>query len=219
VADERRVVDLDVRLLAAVEPRPIGLANDCIVRDERVLDDLYTRLPIRLDVPPLRRRREDIPLIVTSTLRRLAAGRPDGPQACSRAALSLLTVLPWPGNRGELETLLGALVASVSKPVLQIEDLFEHIRLDGLIAPVEAGESLRTAKARFERDWISAVLIKHHGRVGEAAKALGIQRTNLYRKVRQLKVARTLLGARREARQSRVYQIGHTIRGVRPGAA
>jgi DNA-binding NtrC family response regulator len=71
------------------------------------------------------------------------------------------------------------------------------VRLDGLAARVEAGATLRDAKARFERDWISAVLMKHHGRVGEAAKALGIQRTNLYRKVRQLKVARTLLGPRR----------------------
>ena len=75
----------------------------------------------------------------------------------------------------------------------------EHVKLDGLAARVEAGGTLRDAKARFERDWISAVLMKHHGRVGEAAKALGIQRTNLYRKVRQLKVARTLLGPRRPA--------------------
>jgi DNA-binding NtrC family response regulator len=57
--------------------------------------------------------------------------------------------------------------------------------------------TLRAAKTQFERDWISAMLLKHHGRVGDAAKALGIQRTNLYRKVRQLKVARTLLSARR----------------------
>jgi DNA-binding NtrC family response regulator len=50
---------------------------------------------------------------------------------------------------------------------------------------------------RFERECISAALVRYHGRVGEAAKALGIQRTNLYRKVRQLKVDKSLLSARR----------------------
>jgi len=48
--------------------------------------------------------------------------------------------------------------------------------------------TLREARAQFEREWIAATLAMHHGSVGEAAKALGIQRTNLYRKVRQLKV-------------------------------
>ena len=48
--------------------------------------------------------------------------------------------------------------------------------------------TLREARAQFEREWIAATLAMHQGRVGDAAKALGIQRTNLYRKVRQLKV-------------------------------
>lgn len=48
--------------------------------------------------------------------------------------------------------------------------------------------TLREARAQFEREWIAATLAMHDGRVGEAAEALGIQRTNLYRKVRQLKV-------------------------------
>jgi two-component system nitrogen regulation response regulator NtrX len=122
------------------------------------------------------------------------------PKVCSRAALVMLSALPWPDNGRELRALLETLASSVSKPVIQLDDLFEHVHLDGLAARVEAGGTLRDAKARFERDWISAVLMKHHGRVGEAAKALGIQRTNLYRKVRQLKVARTLLGPRRIGR-------------------
>ena len=54
---------------------------------------------------------------------------------------------------------------------------------------------LRDARARFEREFISSTLQRHHGRVGDAAKALGIQRTNLYRKVRQLGVPRTLLSS------------------------
>ena len=65
-------------------------------------------------------------------------------------------------------------------------------------APAPASTAtLRDARARFEREVISAALIRHHGRAGEAAKALGIQRTNLYRKVRQLNVSRALLSNRK----------------------
>ena len=86
---------------------------------------------------------------------------------------------------------------SVERPVIQLDDLLDHASLDGMPARFDAGVTLRDAKARFERDCISAVLMRHHGRVGEAAKALGIQRTNLYRKVRQLNVARSLLSSRK----------------------
>jgi DNA-binding NtrC family response regulator len=81
--------------------------------------------------------------------------------------------------------------------VIQLEDVLEHAALDGFTARIDSGGSLRDAKARFERECITAMLLRHHGRVGEAAKALGIQRTNLYRKVRQLNVPRTLLSPRR----------------------
>ena len=115
------------------------------------------------------------------------------PKTFSRSALSLLTALPWHGNARELQQLIGTLVRSVRRQVIQLDDLLDQARLDGLAARVDPGLTLREAKARFERDCISAMLLRHHGRVGEAAKALGIQRTNLYRKVRQLNVSRSLL--------------------------
>jgi DNA-binding NtrC family response regulator len=193
LSDTRVLVDLDFRPMAAVDS---GL--DAAIADERIRSELYDRLSqVRIEVPPFRRRREDIPLIAVSVLREVCEKRRIPVKTCSRAALVMLAALPWPGNGRELRTLLDTVVKSVPRPVVQLDDLFEHVRLDGLAARVEAGATLRDAKARFERDWISAVLMKHHGRVGEAAKALGIQRTNLYRKVRQLKVARTLLGPRR----------------------
>jgi DNA-binding NtrC family response regulator len=74
------------------------------------------------------------------------------------------------------------------------EDLLVHspaIRPVVEAVRVAAGRrtpTLRQARAQFEREWIASTLAMHHGSVGEAAKALGIQRTNLYRKVRQLKV-------------------------------
>ena len=62
------------------------------------------------------------------------------------------------------------------------------MRLDGGSVVFSNGGTLKQARARFEREYISAMLEQHHGRISEAAKALGIQRTNLYRKMRSLRV-------------------------------
>ncbi len=145
----------------------------------------------------LRRRREDIPLLAVHFLRDLCERHKIPVKSFSRSALTLLAALPWQGNSGELLALLETLVRSVRRSVIQLDDLLEHASLDGIAARIDSGVTLRDAKARFERECITAVLMRHHGRVGEAAKALGIQRTNLYRKVRQLNVARTLLSARK----------------------
>jgi two-component system nitrogen regulation response regulator NtrX len=64
------------------------------------------------------------------------------------------------------------------------------VKLDGGSVVSSNGGTLKEARARFERDYISAMLEQHHGRISDAAKALGIQRTNLYRKMRSLRVSR-----------------------------
>jgi DNA-binding NtrC family response regulator len=189
LVDKRAPVDLEFRLAIAVEP---GVEN--AVADGRLRRDLFERVAaVEIEVPPLRRRREDIPLLAVHLLTALrhALGAP--PQRFSRAALALLGALPWPGNAAELRALVETLVRSIDQAVIQIDDVLTVVRLDGVSPRLDVSGTLRDAKARFERDWISAVLMKHQGRVEDAARALGIQRTNLYRKVRQLKVARTLL--------------------------
>jgi two-component system nitrogen regulation response regulator NtrX len=58
----------------------------------------------------------------------------------------------------------------------------------GSVGLTAAGGTLKQARARFEREYIATILEQHHGRISDAAKALGIQRTNLYRKMRSLRV-------------------------------
>lgn len=187
------VFALDLRSVAAFDA-----SVDLEVEDGRLRRELFDRFSAnRVDVPPLRRRREDIPLLAVHLLHDLAAAQGAQPRNLSRAAVALLSALPWRGNVPDLRGLLETLTEAVRRPVLQLEDVLEFAQLGGLTAAIDPGVTLRAAKARFERDCISAVLMRHHGRVGEAAKALGIQRTNLYRKVRQLNVARSLLSARR----------------------
>ena len=108
----------------------------------------------------------------------------------TRAALTLLSALPWRGNAPELRALLERLVLLVPHGLIRLEDVLAHIQLDGSVGPTGYGATLRQARARFERDYIGAVLQHHHGRIADAAKVLGIQRTNLYRKMRRLNLMR-----------------------------
>ncbi len=180
--------------MAAVEPDV-----EAALADGRLRRDLYERLAIlAIEVPPLRRRRGDIPALGSASSpancgRRSAHRRSDSVVRPQRSC----SALPWRGNAHGVAR-AGRDARPLGRPGrgIQLDDVLEHVRLDGVSPRVDVSGTLRDAKARFERDWISAVLMKHQGRVEDAARALGIQRTNLYRKVRQLKVARTLPGAR-----------------------
>jgi DNA-binding NtrC family response regulator len=187
------LTELDVRPIAAVDSE-----IDSAVEDGRLRRELVDRFPLsRIEVPPLRGRRDDVPLLAVHFARVTCDKLGQPAKGFSRAALVVLSALPWNGNAHELRDLVETLMRAVTRPVVQIDDVLDHARLDGMSTRIDQGLTLRDAKARFERECISAVLLRHHGRVGEAAKALGIQRTNLYRKVRQLNVARSLLSARR----------------------
>jgi len=187
LAETNHTIDFDVRPMAAVDP-----GFDDAVQEGRVRDDLYRRLSvIRIDMPPLRQRREDIPALANYFLREICASLHIPPKTMSRSALSLIAALPWRGNATELRTLLEAVVTGLhGGRGIGLEDLLAHVRLDGGAVVFPSGGTLKQARARFEREYIAAVLEHHRGRISDAAKALGIQRTNLYRKMRSLKVVR-----------------------------
>lgn len=143
---------------------------------------------VRIDVPPLRHRRDDVPVLATHFLKE-ACRRHDIPaKSLSRGALALLSALPWPGNATELRALTERLSIVVPRGVVLLEDVLANIRLDGAEALGGPRGSLKSARERFERDYVTAVLQHHRGRMGAAAKELGIERTNLYRKIKQLKI-------------------------------
>lgn len=192
VEDGREPVTLDIRPIAAVD----GAINTAL--DEgRLRPDLHERLSlIRVDVPALRQRREDIPVLATHFLKELckASGKPV--KTLTRPALTLLAALPWRGNALELRTLLERLILLAPGGLIRLEDVLAHTQLEGSVSPNGLDATLRQARAKFERDYIAAVLQHHRGRIADAAKVLGIQRTNLYRKMRRLNLMRTKPGSR-----------------------
>lgn len=172
------------RVIAAAEPRIADWMERGVVRRDLV----QAVGTVRIDLPSLRHRTQDIPLLATHFLKE-ACGRNDLPgKTFSRSALVLLSALPWPGNATELRSLAERLALLVPRGVILLEDVLANVRLDGIEALGRPRDTLRDARERFERDYIATVLQHHRGRMGSAARELGIERTNLYRKIKQLKV-------------------------------
>lgn len=106
LTDSGAPIDVDVRPMAGVSPD-----FDTAVQEGRVRDDLFRRLSTaRVEVPPLRDRREDIPALANFFLREICASLRLPPRTLSRPAFSLIAALPWRGNAAELRALLHAVV-------------------------------------------------------------------------------------------------------------
>jgi DNA-binding NtrC family response regulator len=157
------------------------------VRDGRFRQDLSRRLSgCRITIPPLRQRPADFAAIVE----RLLAGADRSRRSFTQPAVTVLAALPWPRNFDELAGVLAKVLAA-SGPVIRQEDVLTHLPIDGAFARPDLTTSLREARRRFERDYIAAVLEHHQWRMRDAARSLGIERANLYRKTRQLGIKRS----------------------------
>jgi DNA-binding NtrC family response regulator len=185
VMDEGKRIELNHRVMAAADG-----SHDAATQDGRMLPDFHKRLcGIRLEVPALRDRREDIPELASHLVTVLCERSSVARKELTESAQSMLAALPWRrGNGTELRSLLENLVLRVHGPSIGLQDVLAHVQLDAHAAWFPVGFSLRDARARFEREYIAAVLAQHHGRIPDAARTLGIQRSNLYRKMRRLNV-------------------------------
>lgn len=184
IMDEGTRVELEHRVITAGDA-----SFDAAVHDGRMLPDLYRRLSgMRVDVPALRDRRDDIPELAVHLMNLMCARANVPAKQISDAAKSMLAALPWRGNGEELRRLLEVLIMRASTATISLDDVLANVRLDGQATWYAVGGSLREARARFESEYIAAVVAHHRGRIPEAAKSLGIQRSNLYRKMRRLNV-------------------------------
>jgi DNA-binding NtrC family response regulator len=160
---------------------------DAEVAGHRFRADLYRRVSAaRIDLPSLADRPEDVPAIVLRLLSESSTAIGAPPRGCTQAALALLGALSWPGNLAQLRGVVARALVETTEDPIQVEQLLPALQLDRRPAPLVPTASLREARLRFERDYISAVLQHHGWRMAAAAQTLGIQRPNLYRKARQL---------------------------------
>jgi Nif-specific regulatory protein len=177
---ERRV---DVRIVAATNR---NLEKE--VSEGRFREDLYYRLKVfPLRVPPLRERREDIPLLATAFLARYSTelGKPAG--GFSQQAMELIQAYDWPGNVRELQNEVQRLVIQIdtggfvtpellSPRVRQVEGMMERVR--------PAKGTLKEMMDQLERWLLIEALREHQNNKTAAAKSLGITREGLHKKLR-----------------------------------
>ena len=183
-------VRIEARIVAAGAP---ALPAD--TRDGRFRADLLRRFAA-VPVPTLRQRPGDLPAIVTRLAADLSAASGRPAPGFTPAALTMLTALPWSGNIDELSETLARALEQTGAPLVRQEDLLPVVPFDGLARRVSPLVSLREARRRFEREYIASVLEQHSWRMSDAARTLGIERANLYRKTRELGIQRGAPGGR-----------------------
>ena len=157
-------------------------------------EDLYFRLNvIPIFVPPLRERQADIPLLADHFMAEFAREYGRRLKNFEPAATALLQRYPWPGNVRELRNVIERLMIMVPGESISAADLAFLAQRDGASPePTEAAPphmTLHEARDRFERDLILRTLAEQQGNMSRTADALGVERSNLYRKMRAFGIA------------------------------
>ncbi len=209
-----------LRFLQEKEVRPVG-SNQKVKVDVRVMaatnrdleteykkgtfrKDLYFRLNVvTIELPPLRERRSDIPILAHWFLERLT---PERSIQISTAAMKALMVYDWPGNVRELENCIERALALGDQHSIEVSDLPATIAGDAMQVQTEPAESLEIAASTndledLERATIARVFTQVNGDKVLAGKMLGISRATLYRKLKRYQI-----GVREEAQGSTTLQ-------------
>ena len=182
-------VQVDSRIITATN---IDLQE--LTRRGEFREDLYYRLNvITINLPPLRDRREDIPLLVEHFLARYAAENEREVRGVTPDALALMLDHPWPGNVRELENVIERAVVLSSGPEIGVDLLPDSLKQQGLkIAPevslLEGGFSFYETMEQFEREIIVEGLKRVNGVQRRAAELLGLKATTLNEKIKRLKI-------------------------------
>ena len=187
-------IRIDVRVIAATNKPLHGE-----VEQGRFREDLYFRLNVvPIVAPPLRERREDIPVLANHFLTLYAEENGFRPKEIAPEALDILCRYDWPGNIRELKNLVERLSIMVGDGIIRPGDLPS---LDGPNIPRQAdrpgilphlvsGKTLREIREAVERVYIAEALEKSGWNVTQAARSLGIERTNLHKKIKYYTIER-----------------------------
>ncbi|MBL8308985.1 MAG: sigma 54-interacting transcriptional regulator [Burkholderiales bacterium] len=165
-------VNVDVRIVSATHRN-----LDQMRADRTFREDLFYRLNVvALKLPPLAERREDIPLLVSHFLKKIAARYRKPVPTLAPDALAAVVAAPWPGNVRQLENLLEQAVALSTTHVIPLS-LVRH-SLDDADAPLV---SFETARKTFEREYLVRILKLTAGNAAQAAQMAGRNRTEFYK--------------------------------------
>jgi len=173
-----------------VDVRVISASNQSLERlvaRKRFREDLYYRLNVfRIELPSLKDRTADVPLLIGHTLRRLSTSKGVAPPEISENAMQVLLNYTYPGNIRELENILEHALILCQESVLRRKHLPDYLRQ----RPTAAGGGRERGEisGSSERTRILAALRRHNGNRSQAARALGMDRSTLWRKIKKLQL-------------------------------
>ncbi len=200
----RKTITVDVRVIAATNK---DLLKEIEAGNFR--EDLYYRLKVfPLELPPLRERSDDIPMFISDFVESLVRQHGFKPIEFNASAVEVLTAYPWPGNVRELKNFVermfimhagGTVTAEVLPPEFQgvapvassaeapsTADDGSEANMDTLIA--DGPDDLKQARADFEARFLETKLKECDGNISQLAKAIGLERSSLYRKLKAYKI-------------------------------
>jgi len=178
-----RPIHTDARVIASTNQ---NLAR--MVRERRFREDLFFRLNVvTLDLPPLRERGQDVLLLAEHFLEEFGVKARRRPPKLTAAARKRLLSHTWPGNIRELRNLMERLAYLTQGDKVQAEDLSFILAPDPASSAILAlDQPLNAATRRFQAEYINRHIAATRGNMTTAAERLGLHRSNLYRKMRQL---------------------------------
>jgi DNA-binding NtrC family response regulator len=189
VLQERQIERLGGLQPTSVDIRIVAATNADLrkaVKERTFREDLYYRLHVvEIQVPPLRERREDIPLLVDHFVGKFARECNKTVRGVSKGARDLLSRYDWPGNIRELENIIQRAVVLTDGPVLQLQDFPLEVAMPhaGARLTEETGLPLKEACEQFERQYVLRVLDQMRWNVSAAARMLGVHRNTIVTKL------------------------------------
>ncbi len=170
-----KVIKTDVRIISSTNQ---NLKN--LIKEKKFRNDLYYRInTLYIRIPPLRERRDDIlPLI---DFYKSWFDKKYKPHILSQSAINFFTGYPFPGNVRELRSIIERLWVTARNEIIELTDVFTIIEREKMVK-----KPLRSARKEFEKRYIYEILKEVDGNIARASQILGIERTNLYRKIRNL---------------------------------
>ena len=180
---------VDVRFIAATNKN-----FEALIQTGKFREDLYYRLNVaKITIPPLRERIEDIPLLANYFLQKFTGEYNKQILSIHETAMSMLKNHSWPGNVRELRNVIAALVISTKQSEIGTTEIQKVLKSNSTarqtfpdVEPNEKILPLKSAVDNFEKNYILKALHHFHWKQGETARALSIDRTNLFKKMRKL---------------------------------
>jgi len=196
VLEDREFYPLGSRKTTKVDVRIISATNqnlEQLVKEKRFRQDLYYRLNVmRLELPPLKERKGDVPLLISHILKRLCATRNSRVEKFSNDAMEVLLNYDYPGNVRELENIIEHALIVCQDKIIERKHL--PLALQGGVArplPAARDEKVPIEKEieSTEKAVILDMLRKYHWNKGQTASALSINRTTLWRKMKKYNIS------------------------------